>query len=107
SPVVSLTATFAISGYSGSFTPTIVAHYGKDYSVGAVSCTTTGTGENCSVNVTFLPTLPGGRKDALFVMNGTTLLTSVLMGGIGQAPLSLVQPGVVTNPILNTSYYIY
>jgi sugar lactone lactonase YvrE len=107
SPVDSLTATFAVSGYSGSFTPTVVAHYGKDYSVGAVSCTTTSGGENCSVTVTFQPTLPGGRKDALFVMNGTTQLASELMGGVGLAPLSLVQPGVVTNinPTANYDQY--
>jgi sugar lactone lactonase YvrE len=107
SPVDSLTATFAVSGYSGSFTPTIVAHYGKDYSVGAVSCTTTSVGENCSVTVTFQPTLPGGRKDALFVMNGTTRMASVLMGGVGLAPLSLVQPGVVTNINPTATYYQY
>ena len=105
---VSMTATFAVSGYSGSFTPTIVAHYGTDYSVGAVSCTTTSTGENCSVTVTFQPTLPGGRKDALFVMNGTTRLASVLLYGIGQAPMAEMQPGVVTSPITSFSVgYIY
>ena len=104
---VSLTAIFAVSGYSGSFTPTATAHYGKDYSLGAVSCTTTSYGENCSVTVTFQPTLPGGRKDALFVMNGTTRLASVLMGGVGQAPLALVQPGVITDINPSTSYYQY
>ncbi|MGA9021718.1 MAG: choice-of-anchor D domain-containing protein [Terracidiphilus sp.] len=104
---VTMTVVFAVSGYSGTFTPTVVAHYGKDYSVGAVSCTTTSGGENCSVPVTFQPTLPGGRKDALFVTDGSTRLASELMGGIGEAPLALVQPGVVTNINPGATYYQY
>ena len=92
-----LTATFAVSGYTGSFTPTATLHYGNDYSAGAVNCTASGGGENCSVTITFQPTLPGGRKDALFLMNGSTRLATVLLGGVGQAPLGLMQPGVVTN----------
>ena len=102
-----LTASFAVSGYSGSFTPTADLHYGHDYKLGAVSCTVSGSSETCSLPVTFLPTLPGTRKDALLLMDGTTPLTTVLLGGIGQAPLALMQPGVVTSPISDATYYIY
>jgi hypothetical protein len=104
-----LTATFAVSGYSGSFTPTAALHYGHDYSLGAVSCIASGDGENCSVPVTFAPTLPGGRKDAIFLNDGATRLATVLLYGIGQAPLAAVQPGVVTQPasIAGLSTYIY
>ncbi|MGD0735571.1 MAG: choice-of-anchor D domain-containing protein [Terracidiphilus sp.] len=96
-----LTATFSLMG---NITPTATLHYGHDYSAGAVSCTPTASNltEVCTVPVTFTPTLPGPRKDALFLMNGSTQVASVLLGGVGQAPLSLVQPGVVTNPILNS-----
>jgi hypothetical protein len=72
-----------------------------------VSCTPNGGIEVCTVPVTFIPTLPGQRKDALFLMNGTTQLASVLLGGIGQGPLSLVQPGVVTNPVVSNPNYLY
>src|SRR5580704_12239872 len=33
-----LTVSFAVSGYSGSFTPTATLHYGHDYTTGAVTC---------------------------------------------------------------------
>jgi hypothetical protein len=32
-----LTASFSVSGYSGSFTPTATLHYGHDFTIGAVT----------------------------------------------------------------------
>jgi len=98
-----LTATFTVSGYTGSFTPTATLHYGKDYSMGSVDCTVTGATESCAIPITFQPTLPGGRKDAVFLMNGSTRMATMLLGGVGQAPLSLVQPGVVTDAVPSTN----
>jgi hypothetical protein len=102
-----LTASFNVSGYSGSFTPTAALHYGHDYVLGALSCTVSGSSETCKVSVSFTPTLPGARKDALLLMDGTTILSTVLIGGTGQAPLSLIQPGVVTSPVSQSTYYYY
>jgi trimeric autotransporter adhesin len=102
-----LQASFTVSGYSGSFTPTATLHYGLSYTLGAVSCTGGGSSETCTVNITFQPTLPGGRRDALFLMNGTTRLTTVLIYGIGNAPFAMVQPGVITNPIASASTDLY
>ena len=102
-----LTASFAVSGYSGSFTPTATLHYGHDYTPGAVTCVVSGSSETCKVTVTFVPTLPGARKDALFLMDGSAILATVLLGGTGQAPLALMQPGVVTSPVSSAAYYIY
>ena len=102
-----LTASFLVSGYTGTFKPTAAAHYGHDYSLGPVTCTVSGSSETCKVTVAFLPTLPGARKDALLLLNGTTTLATVFLGGTGQAPLSLVQPGIVTSPVANALYYIY
>jgi hypothetical protein len=102
-----LTATFDVSGYSGTFTPTAALHYGHDYKLGPVTCVVSGSTETCKVTISFLPTLPGARKDALLLLDGTTTLATVLLGGTGQAPLSLIQPGVVTSPVLNADYYIY
>src|SRR6185312_13073007 len=103
-----LTASFAVSGYSGTFTPTAVAHYGLDYTLGAVSCTGSAPPETCTVTVTFNPTLPGVRRDALFLMSGTTRLATVLISGIGTAPMALVQPGIVTPLVtLGPSSYFY
>ena len=99
-----LTATFDVSGYTGTFTPTATLHYGYDYSAGAVDCTGGPSPETCTVTITFQPTLPGGRKDALFLMNGPTRLATVLLYGIGQAPLALVQPGVVNSTTPSTNY---
>ena len=104
-----ITESFAVSGYSGSFTPTAAMHYGHDYTLGAVHCTVTGSTETCKVQVSFLPTLPGARKDALLLMDGTTILATVLVGGIAQAPMALMQPGIVTSPVTDAggSDYIY
>jgi hypothetical protein len=104
-----LTVSFAVSGYSGSFTPTATMHYGRDYVLSAPHCTVSGSSETCKVSVSFTPTLPGARKDALLLMDGTTILSTVLVGGTGQGPLSLIQPGVVTSPVTDAgaSDYIY
>ena len=102
-----LTASFNVSGYTGSFTPTAALHYGHDYVLGALSCTVSGSSETCKVPVSFTPTLPGARKDALLLMDGTTILSTVLIAGTGQAPLSLIQPGIVTSPVTGISDYIY
>jgi hypothetical protein len=42
-------------------------------------------------------------------MDGTTILSTVLVGGTGQGPLSLIQPGVVTSPVTDAGApdYIY
>ena len=104
-----LNASFTVSGYSGSFTPTAAFHYGHDYTLGAVKCTVSGSTETCKVAVAFLPTLPGARKDALLLMDGTTILATVLLAGTGQAPMALMQPGIVTSPVTDAgdSDYIY
>ena len=104
-----LTATFNVSGYSGSFTPTASMHYGHDYTLSAVKCVVSGSSETCKVTVSFVPTLPGARKDALLLLDGATTLATVLVGGTGQSPLALIQPGIVTSPITDTpgSDYIY
>ena len=86
-----LTATFAVSGYSGSFTPTATLHFGLNYSIGAVTCTDSGAGETCSVPIKFVPMYPGGRRDAVFLTDGTTRLATVLLGGVGQAPFAFTQ----------------
>jgi hypothetical protein len=101
-----LQASFAVSGYTGSFTPTAAMHYGHDYTVGPATCTTiTSTTETCTFPITFIPTLPGTRKDAIVVSNGSTPLITVLVYGIGQAPLAALDPGVRTQ--FATVGYIY
>lgn len=110
SSVQTLTASFTVSGYSGSFTPTAVLHYAADFLISPVTCTG-GASETCTVSVGFQPILPGARKDAIFLMNGTTRLATVLLGGVGQGPMPLVQPGAFSTSVpssgLNTSGYNY
>jgi hypothetical protein len=102
-----LDAAFAVSGYSGSFTPTAAFHYGHDYKLGTISCSGSSGSETCTVPVTFIPTLPGPRKDALLLMDGSTVLATVLLGGTGQSGMSLIQPGVVTSPLTAQPFYVY
>jgi hypothetical protein len=104
-----LTVSFAVTGGG---TPAATLHYGHDYSLGALACTG-GASQTCTVTVTFQPILPGPRKDAIFLMNGTTRLATVLLGGVGQAPMSLVQPGSFSTSIPSSIFttagfdYIY
>ena len=91
------TASFLVTGYAGSFTPTAALHYGIDYTKGSVTCKAAAGGETCTVPVSFLPNLPGGHRDALFLMNGTMRLATVLLYGVGQGPLALLEPGVVSS----------
>ncbi len=102
-----LTASFTVTNYTGSFTPTAMAHYGHDYTLGAVNCTGGNGTETCTVPVSFIPTLPGARKDAVQLMAGSTILATELLGGTGQGPMALMQPGVVTSPISSAAYNIY
>ena len=101
-----LYANFAVSGYIGTFTPTATLHYGTSYSLGTLTCTG-GLPETCTVPITFQPLLPGARHDAIFLMNGNTRIATLLINGIGQAPFAMMQPGVVTNPILSGPTYYY
>jgi multisubunit Na+/H+ antiporter MnhE subunit len=98
----------ALFSFAGSTTPTAALHYGLDYSTGSVACTSPTTGiETCSVPVTFIPTLPGPRKDALILSSGGSTIATVYLGGTGNAPLALIQPGVVTNPVSSFPDYVY
>jgi len=105
-----LTASFAVTGFAGQAIEAQL-HYGRDYSIGATACSGGGGAATCTVNVTFQPTLPGTRKDAIFLMNGSTRLATVLLNGLGQGPMSLLQPGAFTTGVPSssfaTSYYIY
>jgi Bacterial Ig-like domain (group 3) len=109
SAAVGISATFAQQltvsfSVTGSDTLTAKLHYGIDYAAGPVSCVANGSGQTCTVPVTFTPTLPGARKDALFLMDGATTLATVYLGGVGQSPLALVQPGVVTQLVSGAAY---
>jgi sugar lactone lactonase YvrE len=102
-----ITATFTLNGYGAGFTPTAKLRYGTSFSIGAPNCTGTAGSETCSVAVTFQPQYPGARKDALQLMNGTSVISTLLVGGVGQSPFALIQPGVVTQPILSNANYLY
>jgi sugar lactone lactonase YvrE len=101
-----LTATFTLTNFSSVITPTAKMNYGLAYKVGAVTCTGSAGNQTCTVPVTFIPNLPGGHRDALFLMNGTTRLATELAYGVGQSGLSLVQPGTL-NQSADQGAYLY
>jgi hypothetical protein len=114
SPTGPLTASFSVSGYTGSFIPVPVLHYGINFSLDPTTPIFCAGGvgvENCTVKIYFNPTLPGALKDALFLMNPNTgtRMASVLLGGIGLKSLALIQPGLVTNaaPTNSEINYMY
>ena len=84
---------------AGTDALSVSLYYGKEFTAGAISCGPNAGGQTCLVPITFIPTLPGARKDALFLLDGTTVIATVYLGGVGQSPLALIQPGVVTQLI--------
>jgi hypothetical protein len=97
-----LTASFTVSG---SATPTATLHYGIDYTLAvAITCAPSAGSQVCTVPVIFTPALPGARKDALFLKDGSTTLATVYLGGVGQSPLAQLQPGVVTPLVSGATY---
>ena len=72
-------------------TPTAAMHYGRDYQVGSLHCASNGATQDCSADITFTPTLPGARPDAIFFSVESMRVGSVLLNGVGEAPLSLLQ----------------
>ncbi len=81
-----LTAIFSIAGALG--VPTASLHYGHDYSLGQISCADL----TCSVTVSFSPTLPGTRPDAIFVTDGAQRIATIPVSGTGQSPFALLRP---------------
>ncbi len=64
-----VTVGFTVSGYSGSsYTPVFQMNYGKETSVGAVTCTGGAAPETCSAPVTLKPAYPGQRVDAVLAI---------------------------------------
>lgn len=102
-----LTATFTVSGYTGTFIPSAVLHYGLSYTLGTVGCAPADGSETCTVPITFRPQYPGARRDALFLMNGSARLATVLLSGVGQGPMALVQPGNVVNQVNGSNSYFF
>ena len=85
-----LIATFNLA--EGSAIPVASLHYGHDYSVGQISC----AGQTCSVALSFSPTLPGARPEALFLTSGSQRVATIPVSGTGQSPFALLQPASIT-----------
>ena len=100
-----ITASFLITGETTLINPIASLHYGTSYSAGAVTCTGSIGAQTCSVPITFVPSVPGGRKDAVFLTAGGVRIATALIYGVGTAPFALIQPGVITNPISSGGYY--
>ena len=98
-----VTMSYTIDGYSGSsYTPAFQLNYGKEMTLGAVTCTGGSAPETCSVPVTFTPAYPGLREDAVNVLDPTTgnaLLTQTPAYGTGNGPLGAFSPA--TTSVLN------
>jgi hypothetical protein len=86
-----LTATFTLAGQPANFIPTVTTHFGSDYTVSAVTCSTAAGVQSCAVTLSFLPTRPGLRPDALFLTHNGQRLATVILSGSGQSPLALLQ----------------
>jgi sugar lactone lactonase YvrE len=85
------TLTFQISG--ASWTPSFRLRYGTDFRLGEPGCTST----TCTVTVSFHPTYPGVRQDAVLVVDSNeNLLATTFLHGIGLAPEAVLLPGTIT-----------
>ena len=99
---VELTAASAIS----SITVPKAQNGAQEFTVGAVTgCVMDGVTSNaantiCTVPITFNPQYPGLRTGALTVNNGSSIVGTVGLTGMGTGPLGIFQPG--TASVLNT-----
>ncbi|HLH03258.1 MAG TPA: choice-of-anchor D domain-containing protein [Bryobacteraceae bacterium] len=84
---------FSFSGYA---TPGFSLAYSTDYTLQSVSCSGSGT-VTCSATVSFLPALPGLRRNALLVKDvNQKLIATTLLYGTGLAPQAVLYPGVIS-----------
>jgi hypothetical protein len=89
------TLTFQVSGLSSP--RSFGLQYGVEFSFVQSSCTF-GTPATCTLTVKFQPVRPGLRQDGIQVLgNNGTLLAIVLLYGVGQAPVAVLRPGIITS----------
>lgn len=92
-----VTLRYTVSGYTGSsYTPVFATTYGRDFTLGSVSCTGGSSPETCSVPITLHPSAPGSVKDSLQVQpsGGGAPLAQTFIYGTGDSPLAVFEPGV-------------
>ena len=94
---VQLTAASGIS----SITVPKAQNNAQEFTVGTVSGCAVGGASNpadtvCTVPVTFSPQYPGPRTGALTITNGSSIVGTVGLAGIGDGPLGVFQPGTQT-----------
>ena len=90
---------YSITGYLGSsYVPKLQMAFGKDVSLGSLSCSGGTAPEVCSTSVTLQPAAPGAIADAVNVTDPTnaSILTQTPVYGIAQGPLSVFEPGTAT-----------
>ena len=92
------TVTFAVSAGTTISSILVVTEgfTGKDFTnAGSGTCTakTYGSATTCTVIVNFSPLYPGQRNGAIEILDGSTLLDTAYISGIGIAPEAIFLPG--------------
>ena len=96
----SLNVTVPLTAAQVAAGPRITLHYGIDFTSSA--CTPAASG--CRLTVTFAPTVPGSRGDAVVVKDTAgNLLSKLFVHGTGMGPLGAFSPGVISLPYAETS----
>jgi sugar lactone lactonase YvrE len=106
-PGVSITLPFTIGSSStvGSVTVATEGSAGTDFSIPARTCTSSFTGGDCTVQVTFAPTKIGLRRGNLTLLDSlSNPLVSVPLSGTGTGPMVAFTPGTITTVAGNGNY---
>ena len=90
----SVAMSYAVSGYSGSYTPKFVLTYGAGATIVSSSCTGGASPETCTANVALKPTHPGAVMNSLQVQpqGGGVALTTTPVYGTGTGPYGVFVP---------------
>ena len=97
SGAVSVTVTSVAAGSVTSIDVLTLGKSGLDFAdAGSGSCTGkafTAAGQTCTESVTFKPAYPGLRVGAVVLLNGSTVLGTANLSGVGKGGLAVLTPG--------------
>lgn len=107
-----ITVTVTISASGTAAAPVVVTQgvSGLDFSITGGTCAagSVTAGQVCTADVVFMPKYPGLRAGAVLLKSadGSTVLGSALIAGVGQGSLAVLDPGVI-NTVAGNQFWTY
>ena len=99
----SATLTYSFTGLSAA--PTFALAWGRDFRVVSPVCLVGATTTTCTIAISFAPSRPGIREDAVTAQNGSgAILATTILHGVGLSPLLALYPGVISTTAGNGTW---